>query len=90
MLHEAVAVQCLVSVVAAVALAVADPGVGDTAAVAALEAGRLLLAGEALGAGGGGDQPQRQQQQDIQHDGLIHSLGNKLWKMVSRPGLYIP
>ena len=63
------------------------------AVIGHLEAGRLLLAGEALGAGGGGAQPQRQQQQDIQHDGLTHSLGlmsNELWKMVSRPGLYIP
>ena len=60
------------------------------AVIGHLEAGRLLLAGEALGAGGGGAQPQRQQHQYIQHDGLIHSLGNKLWKMVSRPGLYIP
>ena len=63
------------------------------AVIGHLEAGRLLLAGEALGAGGGGDQPQRQQQQYIQHDGLIHSLclmSNELWKMVCRPGLYIP
>ena len=62
------------------------------AVIGHLEAGRLLLAGEALGAGGGGAQPQRQQHQYIQHDGLIHSLclrSNELW-MVSRPGLYIP